>query len=160
MTAWATFAPSTEQLGDMRDAGHYEAGLWDVSGGKLAKPRWQRWRSNSLRQSPDPLRCLGVGWWQREARLTYPLTGSHFAARRRPAPTDHWCNRNVRQAFARFCAMRGLPAHLLTRAELDIASQASVDAALDRWNPWAVINTAGSCALTTPNTSRANGART
>ena len=39
--------------------------------------------------------------------------------------------------------MRGLPAHLLTRTELDIASQASVDAALDRWSPWAVINTAG-----------------
>ena len=47
------------------------------------------------------------------------------------------------QAFARFCAVRGLPAHVLTRAELDIASRASVDAALERWRPWAVINTAG-----------------
>ena len=39
--------------------------------------------------------------------------------------------------------MRGLPAHLLTRAQLDIASRSSVEAALERFKPWAVINTAG-----------------
>jgi len=32
---------------------------------------------------------------------------------------------------------------LLTRAQLDIASRSSVDAALERFNPWAVINAAG-----------------
>ena len=39
--------------------------------------------------------------------------------------------------------MRGLAHRLQSRAELDIADMASVRAALERWQPWAVINTAG-----------------
>jgi dTDP-4-dehydrorhamnose reductase len=47
------------------------------------------------------------------------------------------------QAFARFCELRGLPYRLLSRSAMDIAEPASVAAALERWKPWAVINTAG-----------------
>jgi dTDP-4-dehydrorhamnose reductase len=47
------------------------------------------------------------------------------------------------QAFARVCAIRGLPFHLLRRADMDVADPASVDAALERWQPWAIVNTAG-----------------
>jgi dTDP-4-dehydrorhamnose reductase len=47
------------------------------------------------------------------------------------------------QAFARLCHIRGLPHHLLRRADMDVADPASVDAALERYQPWAVINTAG-----------------
>ncbi|MFN7132539.1 MAG: DUF4170 domain-containing protein, partial [Myxococcales bacterium] len=47
------------------------------------------------------------------------------------------------RAFARLCELRGLEYRLLTRQELDIASPASVEAALDRHQPWAVINAAG-----------------
>lgn len=39
--------------------------------------------------------------------------------------------------------MRGLPYRLTSRAELEIADPVSVGAALDREQPWAVINTAG-----------------
>jgi dTDP-4-dehydrorhamnose reductase len=41
------------------------------------------------------------------------------------------------------CELRGLPHKLLRRGELEIADAASVEAALERWQPWAVINTAG-----------------
>jgi dTDP-4-dehydrorhamnose reductase len=47
------------------------------------------------------------------------------------------------QAFARICRQRGLAHHLLRRADMDVADPASVAAALERWQPWAVINTAG-----------------
>ncbi|RYY92829.1 MAG: SDR family oxidoreductase, partial [Comamonadaceae bacterium] len=47
------------------------------------------------------------------------------------------------QAVARLCALRGLPHHLLRRADLDLADAGSVAAALERWQPWAVVNTAG-----------------
>jgi dTDP-4-dehydrorhamnose reductase len=46
-------------------------------------------------------------------------------------------------AFGRICRARGLPCHLLTRQEMDIADARSVRAALDRLQPWAVINAAG-----------------
>src|SRR3954454_7907598 len=46
-------------------------------------------------------------------------------------------------AFARICDLRGLEHRLTSRADLDIAEPASVEGALDRHRPWAVINTAG-----------------
>ncbi|WP_437955869.1 family 1 glycosylhydrolase [Sorangium sp. So ce119] len=47
------------------------------------------------------------------------------------------------RAFARLCAHRGLPCRLLSRLEMDIADRASVERALERHAPWAVVNTAG-----------------
>jgi dTDP-4-dehydrorhamnose reductase len=46
-------------------------------------------------------------------------------------------------AFARVCTLRGIPYRLVTRAEMEIADAASVDAVLDATRPWAVVNTAG-----------------
>jgi dTDP-4-dehydrorhamnose reductase len=47
------------------------------------------------------------------------------------------------RAFSRICDERGLAPHRATRTELDIASEASVAAALDRHEPWLVVNAAG-----------------
>jgi dTDP-4-dehydrorhamnose reductase len=41
------------------------------------------------------------------------------------------------------CDERGLAYQLLSRQDMDIAEPASVAAALDRWQPWALVNTAG-----------------
>lgn len=47
------------------------------------------------------------------------------------------------QAFQRMCHIRGLAAVALGRAELDITAPAAIAAALDRYQPWAVVNAAG-----------------
>ncbi|WP_437285835.1 family 1 glycosylhydrolase [Sorangium sp. So ce406] len=47
------------------------------------------------------------------------------------------------RAFARLCEHRGLPYRLLSRLEMDIADRVSVERALERHAPWAVVNTAG-----------------
>ncbi|WP_438015297.1 family 1 glycosylhydrolase [Sorangium sp. So ce315] len=47
------------------------------------------------------------------------------------------------RAFARLCAYRGLPHRLMGRLDMDIADPASVERALDRHAPWAVVNAAG-----------------
>lgn len=47
------------------------------------------------------------------------------------------------QAFRRVCRIRGLQFVLLDRAALDIADAAAIDQALDRYQPWAVLNAAG-----------------
>jgi dTDP-4-dehydrorhamnose reductase len=39
--------------------------------------------------------------------------------------------------------VRGIPYRLLRRQDLELGSATSIRAALDRWSPWAVINTAG-----------------
>ena len=47
------------------------------------------------------------------------------------------------RAFARICEERGLAARVVTRAEMDMAVDASVDAMLSATRPWAVVNAAG-----------------
>jgi dTDP-4-dehydrorhamnose reductase len=47
------------------------------------------------------------------------------------------------RAFARMCERRGLASVLLSRQDVDIADGSSVEAALDHFRPWAVINAAG-----------------
>ena len=47
------------------------------------------------------------------------------------------------QAFRRICRIRGLEAVCLDRATLDIADAAAIAQALRRYQPWAVVNTAG-----------------
>jgi dTDP-4-dehydrorhamnose reductase len=83
------------------------------------------------------------GWWRRPPRL-YPWNG-HCK------PLD-WGGRKLLitgatgtlgQAFARICEARALPFCLTERADLDICDPAGVEAAIARFEPWAVINTAG-----------------
>jgi dTDP-4-dehydrorhamnose reductase len=47
------------------------------------------------------------------------------------------------RAFQRICAIRGIDTVALGRAELDITDPVSVEKALNRYQPWAVVNTAG-----------------
>jgi hypothetical protein len=47
------------------------------------------------------------------------------------------------KAFARLCEVRGIPYHLLTRQEMDIAHPVTVDMVLTELQPWAVINAVG-----------------
>ena len=145
VTAWATFGTMDWNSLVTRNAGHYEAGLWDVSGGaprETALATLARQLANGM--APQHPALSGVGWWQREVRLCYPPHGKVTALPATGQPLlITGATGTLGQAFARFCAGRGLPAQVLTRAELDIASRASVDAALERWRPWAVINTAG-----------------
>ena len=145
VTAWATFGTVDWNSLVTRDENHYEAGLWDVSGGtprQTALGTLARQLANGT--VPDHPALSGAGWWQREVRLSYPPQGKVTALPAAGQPLlITGATGTLGQAFARFCTVRGLPAHVLTRAELDIASAESVDAALERWRPWAVINTAG-----------------
>jgi dTDP-4-dehydrorhamnose reductase len=47
------------------------------------------------------------------------------------------------RAFARICQKRNLSYRLLSRKDMDIADPGSVEQALQRFQPWAVINTSG-----------------
>ncbi len=83
------------------------------------------------------------GWWRRPQRF-YGWHGPCRTPRsggRRLLITG--ATGTLGQAFARIAEHRGLPFCLTSRADLDIADEASIRAALDRHTPWAVINTAG-----------------
>jgi dTDP-4-dehydrorhamnose reductase len=95
------------------------------------------------------------GWWRRLDRLEYT------PFRQRPHEVSMTRERvnlkgerarpllitgatgTLGRAFARMCEARGLSYHLLTRREMDIACEASVEKAITEYEPWAIVNTAG-----------------
>lgn len=83
------------------------------------------------------------GWWRRPMRL-YPWHGNcktlHNGGRKLLITG---ASGTLGTAFARICEHRGLPFCLTTRGEIDICDEASIRAAIARYQPWAVINAAG-----------------
>jgi dTDP-4-dehydrorhamnose reductase len=86
------------------------------------------------------------GWWRRpgrtHARPGYDMLPRGATRRARPILITG-ATGTLGQAFARICAHRGLKHVLTSRADLDITNEASIAAALERYKPWAIINTAG-----------------
>jgi dTDP-4-dehydrorhamnose reductase len=145
VTAWAAFGTYDWDSLLTREIGSYEPGLWDVSSG-MPRPTALAALARQLAHGETPASPVldGPGWWQRGLRLTYPAHGDveTLPVIGRPLLITG-ATGTLGRAFSRFCELRGLPYRLLSRAEMDIAEPASVAAALEQWQPWAVINTAG-----------------
>jgi dTDP-4-dehydrorhamnose reductase len=145
VTAWAAFGSCDWDTLLTAQRGHYEPGLWDVRGTPPRLTALGRYACELAqgRVSAHPS-LQGPGWWQREVRLLHPPEGE---ARHRdstgPLLLVTGASGTLGRAFARVCAARGLPVRLLGRGEMDIADAASVRAALERWQPWGLVNCAG-----------------
>jgi dTDP-4-dehydrorhamnose reductase len=129
----------------VRRNGFYEPGAFDVRGGQP--------RRTAIGGAAASLASTGSydhpvldqqGWWRRDGRHYHPpaRTSGTRSGRRRPILIAG-ATGTLGQAFARICARRGLDHVLLARSEMEIASAASVDSALARHRPWAVVNAAG-----------------
>jgi dTDP-4-dehydrorhamnose reductase len=139
-----------------RCAGRYEPGVFDVRGGSPRPTALARMiRDLAATGAHEHPTLASPGWWRRLERLQYPpvrrqpamktTTKRGFDMRRGDAQPliINGATGTLGRAFARLCDLRGLPYHLLTRAEMDIADARSVENALAEFEPWAVVNTAG-----------------
>jgi dTDP-4-dehydrorhamnose reductase len=156
VTAWAAFGAFDWDSLLTRNNGSYEPGVFD-----LRSPAPRPTAIASLIQTVNSGQTFdhpaldAPGWWHRFDRLCYPPVTRRdqgFAASVGTIKSSGEASRpllitgatgTLGQAFARICGKRGLAYHLLSRAHLDIAEQASVRAALDQYTPWAIINAAG-----------------
>ncbi|PSB22536.1 dTDP-4-dehydrorhamnose reductase [filamentous cyanobacterium CCP1] len=121
---------------------------------------------------PHPLLAV-PGWWQRDDRFLHPPVSyaqqdakleSQTHIKQRSRTIHHRLLSSVSslptispsrpllitgatgtlgQAFARICAVRGIPYVLASRKAMDITNSVSVHNMLSELNPWAVINAAG-----------------
>jgi dTDP-4-dehydrorhamnose reductase len=151
VTLWAAFGTFDWDSLLTRQRGRYEPGAWDVrtpgAPRETALAGLARTLAREGRGEPPagaaPV-LHGPGWWQRDIRIEWPVHGPLQAQPVAGAPLlITGATGTLGRAFARLCALRGLPHRLLTRQDMDIADAASVEAALERWQPWAVVNTAG-----------------
>lgn len=148
VTVWAAFGSTDWNTLVTQQNGHYEPGLWDI---RAPEPRPTALvtlaRELAAGDPPSHPLLAQPGWWRRRDRHFYPVhgevEGEPFDPHGRPPLLITGATGTLGRAFARMCVVRGIPYRLLRRQELDIGDPASIDAALSRWQPWAVINTAG-----------------
>jgi len=147
VTLWAMFGLMDWRSLLTRREGVYDVGGFDARGEEprptlLAKTAAQLGRGEKL---DHPVLDL-PGWWKRpgrtHARPSYDMLPKRVTGAPRPILITG-ATGTLGQAFARICSHRGLRHVLTPRAELDITDDASIAAALERYKPWAIINTAG-----------------
>ncbi|MBA9079504.1 SDR family oxidoreductase [Rufibacter quisquiliarum] len=156
VTAWSLLGAFDWNSLLTEERGFYEPGVFDVRNGK-PEPNAVAKLLKGLADSADRHPVLQIdGWWKRSCRTLFPAS---------PEVPETWCigtqpsaqpkqntvkpllitgaTGTLGRAFARICDTRGIPYVLLTRQEMDIAHEASVEKALRKYQPWAVVNTAG-----------------
>ena len=152
MTVWALLGSqgwNTLLTGE----GVYEPGAYDVSGGAPRPTAIARAMQALKNGEPQHPVVAGHGWWLRPLRLEHarvaraaPLREHLATTRPRAAQSPLLilgATGTLGQALGRTCAHRDL-AHVLTsRREIALDDPTSIAAALDRHQPWAVINAAG-----------------
>jgi dTDP-4-dehydrorhamnose reductase len=86
------------------------------------------------------------GWWRRPGRTygrrSFDTLPKHMMKGARPLLITG-ATGTLGHAFARICSHRGLAHVITTREQLDITDENAIAAAIERYRPWAVINTAG-----------------
>ncbi|MES2832722.1 MAG: family 1 glycosylhydrolase [Pseudomonadota bacterium] len=145
VTVWSLFGCVDWNTLLTRQNNFYESGVFDA--------RCQPPRPTALATAAQALASTGefdhpvldrLGWWHRDARYYHapalPATVKSAAPRRIAIAG---ATGTLGQAFARLCSHRGLDYDLFTRSDMDITDTASVEAALARYRPWAVVNAAG-----------------
>ena len=146
VTLWAMFGVVDWRSLLTRREGAYDVGVFDTRA-PVPRPTLVAKAAAKLGRGETfdhPLLDL-PGWWKRPgrtlARPRYDTLPTSSAAARPILITG--ATGTLGQAFSRICSHRGL-AHVLTsRAELDITNAAAIAAAMERYKPWAIINTAG-----------------
>jgi dTDP-4-dehydrorhamnose reductase len=150
VTAWSLFGASGWNT-LLTAPGIYEPGVFDVRGGEPRPTAMVPLLQALVRGERHGHPALdGEGWWHRDLRVTHqfwPHPDCGLRCRSRGGPRRPLliagATGTLGQALARSCEVRGL-AYLLTNREgLDLGNSASIAAALDTHQPWAVINAAG-----------------
>lgn len=145
VTLWSAFGNVDWRFLLTERRGFYDPGVFDARGDGPPRPTVVAAAAKAFAKgdSFDHPALDSPGWWRRPPRL-YPWNGAC-------KPMD-WGGRKLLitgatgtlgNGFARACEERALPFCLTARDELDICDPASIAAAIERHQPWAVINTAG-----------------
>jgi dTDP-4-dehydrorhamnose reductase len=153
VTVWALFGSFDWNCLLRECRGYYEPGAFDVRG-PAPRPTAIAKLMRDLgknRRNDHPV-LSGPGWWRRPERFfCSPINVERIME----VPTTLNFSKNLApvlitggtgtlgRAFARLCRERGLNHHLLSRAEMDIANERSIERALAHYQPWAIINAAG-----------------
>jgi len=125
--------------------GRYESGAFDI---RAPEPRptavAQAIRQLAEHQPVGGHTLATPGWWQRSTRLLHPVAAAREAESKSGRPLlIVGAAGTLGQAFVRVAAERGLHVQSMSRADVDVTEAAAVQEALNRIQPWAVVNATG-----------------
>ena len=146
LTVWSLFGSMDWNSLLTRDAHHYESAAFDVRSNGRPRPTALAKATAALAaDAPYEHPVLDApGWWRRDMRFYRQPRGAVIQRLNGSRPLlITGAAGTLGRAFERICDLRGLACHLTSRDMLDIANPLSVVQALERFKPWAVINTAG-----------------
>jgi len=153
VTVWALLGSFDWNSLLTHERNFYESGVFDLRGGTPRPTALVKMLRNLSETGTYQHPVLGnKGWWDREERYEYKHKVAYIASPKHEIINHHkeippilitGATGTLGQAFARICEGRGLHYELLNRQELDIADSGSVQAAITKYKPWAIINTAG-----------------
>lgn len=156
ITVWALLGSYDWNSLVTRNHGYYEPGPFDVRSPEprpTALARMMRELADETPLSHPVLR--GQGWWRRSSRFVCQPVATPLALTSISADGHRLVGKEARpilitgatgtlgRAFARLCRERSLAYQLLSRHDMDIADPDSVERAMDRYKPWAVVNASG-----------------
>ncbi len=168
VTAWNLLGSYDWDSLCTKSRGHYEPGAFDTRSGRL-RPTLLASLVKQLSESAEYAHpaITAKGWWERPDRIIYSAPDveetSNLSDLAEPAIvcalsqakaiandlTDippllvTGATGTLGKAFGRICQQRQIPHHILSRSELDITQRSSILDAIQRYRPWAIINTAG-----------------
>lgn len=127
----------------------FEGGVFDPRGGSIRPTGLAETIKSLAHNTALPAAISGPGWWQREDRLKFPtapvarpVTRTYNSAPDAPLLIAGITG-SLGQALTRAAKHRGLRIVTTSRSQLALDDCSSIDAALKKYNPWAVINATG-----------------
>lgn len=127
----------------------FEGGVFDPRGGTIRPTGLAETIKSLAHNTALPAAISGPGWWQRDDRLKFPtapvarpVTRTHNSAPDAPLLIAGITG-SLGQAMARAAKHRGLRIVTTSRSQLALDDRTSIESALNKYHPWAVINATG-----------------
>jgi dTDP-4-dehydrorhamnose reductase len=147
VTAWSLFGAYGWNTLLTTPDGEYEPGVFDL---RSPEPRPTALFNliRSINTDGDFIHPLlsQKGWWHREQRFLHNrLIVSQDSEINHSATPVLIIGKNgvLGQAFAQSCEARAIPYHLAGRDEIDLSGEKLMNEVIEKYRPWAVINTGG-----------------
>ena len=159
VTAWSLLGAYDWNSLLAKDHHHYEPGVFDLRNGE-ARPTAIAHYIKALNEDKTDFHPVlhSEGWWRRPESILFPddpefggKTFCEIGIKQKSRPFSKCVppllitggTGTLGRAFARLCDLRAIPFILLNRQDMDIADQDQVNRVLSKYQPWALINTAG-----------------
>ena len=124
----------------------YEPGVFDVRSG-IPRPTALTAFIKNIIASQNFIHPVieQKGWWHRDIRFEYDkkINKNSFSENNTQPILIIGKTGTLGKAFAKICRERCIPYNLLSRQDVDITNENEIDAAINLYQPWAIINAAG-----------------